>query len=353
MDFELDDEQAMLREVSRSMLTANCPAELVRAVTSAGHDVDDKLWQRGCELGWTGLLVPEEHDGAGQGLVELCLVTEELGRAVAPGPVAETALVARTLAAHAAALPDGVLDGLCDGSLRAAVAHSGAVMATVQGDDLVLDGRVRMVHSAGSTDWLLVVIAGDDARAVLVETATVATRRRATLDETRGWYDVTLEGVRVPLDRAVATGAEVQTLVDAATVLTAADLLGVGERLLEMTIAYVKVREQFGVAIGSFQAVKHKVADMAKALKGVRAATYYAAMSLDAGLPDASMAASVAKAYASEQVPSLAGEALQTHGGIGFTWEHDLHLYLRRAKVDEALYGDAAAHHERVVAQLP
>ena len=134
--------------------------------------------------------------------------------------------------------------------------------------------------------------------------------------------------------------------------LSAADSLGVGERLLEMTVGYVKVREQFGRPLGSFQSVKHKVADMLTTLKGARAATYYAAMALDAGVADATVAASVAKAFTAQGVGALAGEALQAHGGIGFTWEHDLHLYLRRAKVNEMLYGAPAEHYERLAALL-
>jgi alkylation response protein AidB-like acyl-CoA dehydrogenase len=328
MDFELSEEQLMLREVSRSMLATHCPAELVRSVTETGADLDDKLWHRGAELGWTLLAVPEDQGGAGMGLVELCLVAEEVGRAVAPGPWLDTALTA--LVAARGGAPSSVVEGLSDGSLKAAV---------VTADDGTL------VQAAGSVDWLLVV--GAD-RVGLVEADQAAVVRRSTLDETRGFYAVDLG--TTPLTHTLAIGP--QWVLDAAAVLTAADTLGIGERLLEMTVDYAKVREQFGRPIGSFQVVKHKAADMLKSLKGVRAATYYAAMALDGGLPDASVAASVAKAFASEQVPALAAEALQTHGGIGFTWEHDLHLYLRRAKVDEVLYGDAGFHHDRVASLL-
>jgi alkylation response protein AidB-like acyl-CoA dehydrogenase len=188
---------------------------------------------------------------------------------------------------------------------------------------------------------------------MLVERAGIAVEPRRTLDETRRWYDVVLDGLRVPAaDVVAADQADIQWLADAAAVLSAADSLGVGERLLEMTVGYVKVREQFGRPLGSFQSVKHKVADMLTTLKGARAATYYAAMALDAGVADATVAASVAKAFTAEGVAALAGEALQAHGGIGFTWEHDLHLYLRRAKVNEMLYGAPAEHYERLVALL-
>ena len=185
---------------------------------------------------------------------------------------------------------------------------------------------------------------------VLLDRARASIESRRTLDETRRWYDAVLTEVRVPATDVVsADPPQVQWLADAAAVLTAADALGVGERLLEMTVSYVKVREQFGRPLGSFQSVKHKVADMLTTLKAARAATYYAAMALDAGAASATAAASVAKAFTGEGVAALAGEALQAHGGIGFTWEHDLHLYLRRAKVDEMLYGSAAEHYERLV----
>jgi alkylation response protein AidB-like acyl-CoA dehydrogenase len=324
MDFELSEEQAQVRSVSRSMLSTHCPTDLVRATISAGRDLDDKLWQRGAELGWTLLAVPEDQGGAGMGLVDLCLVAEEVGRAVAPGPWLETALTAMVAARGGA--PAEVVEGLCEGTLKAA---------------LVTADGASFVHGAASADWLLVI--GVDGVGLL-EASHVSISRRTTLDETRLFHSVDLRQAPAPQ----ALDADPRWVLDAANVLAAADALGVGERLLDMTVEYAKVREQFGRPIGSFQVVKHKAADMLMSLKGVRAATYHAAMALDAGLPEASLAASVAKAFASEQVPALAGEALQTHGGIGFTWEHDLHLYLRRAKVDEILHGDAGFHHDRI-----
>jgi alkylation response protein AidB-like acyl-CoA dehydrogenase len=349
VDFELTEEQAALREVSRSMLAVNCPPQLVRSLASAGKDVDDKLWQRGAELGWIGLAVPEEHDGAGQGVVELCLVAEEIGRAAAPGTFADSALIALALARQGK--PE-LVPALAGGALRASWAHHGSVAGAYDAGELVLSGRATAVQAAATADWLLVTAAsGTGRRLVLVERARAAVEPRRTLDETRRWYDVVLDGLRIrAADVVSADEAEIQWLTDAAAVLTAADSLGVGERLLEMTVGYVKVREQFGRPLGSFQSVKHKVADMLTTLKGARAATYYAAMALDAGVAEATAAASAAKAFTGEGVAALAGEALQAHGGIGFTWEHDLHLYLRRAKVNEVLYGAAAEHYERLVA---
>jgi alkylation response protein AidB-like acyl-CoA dehydrogenase len=373
MDFELTEEQDALREVSRRMLAASCPPQLVRSLASAGQDVDDELWQRAAELGWTGLAVPEELDGAGQGLVELALVAEEIGRAAAAGAFIDSALTAVALSrsravgrAGEASRTDGagrmadVVRGLAVGRVKASWAHHGSVAGVVgsgggSGGDpggLVLRGRASAVQAAVAADWLLVTAACDPGRRlVLVERARASIEPRRTLDETRRWYDVVLDDVRVDAaDVVTADEAEIEWLTDAAAVLTAADALGAGERLLEMTVGYVTVREQFGRPLGSFQSVKHKAADMLTTLKGARAATYYAAMALDVGVAGGPAAASAAKAFTSEGVAALAGQALQTHGGIGFTWEHDLHLYLRRAKVDEVLYGSPAEHYERIVA---
>ena len=356
MDFELTEEQAALREVSRGMLAVNCPPQLVRSLAAAGKDVDDKLWQRGAELGWTGLAIPEEHDGAGQGLVELSLVAEEIGRAAAPGAFADSALTGLALARFGRT---ELLGALAAGDVKSSLACHGSVAGRLDAGDLVLSGRATAVQAAATADWLLVLVTvpsvtgGTGRRLVLAERSRTAVEPRRTLDETRRWYDTAFDGVRIPAaDVVAADEADIQWLTDAAAVLSAADSLGVGERLLEMTVGYVKVREQFGRPLGSFQSVKHKVADMLTTLKGARAATYYAAMALDAGVAGATAAASVAKAFTAEGVATLAGEALQTHGGIGFTWEHDLHLYLRRAKVNEMLYGAPAEHYERLVTLL-
>jgi alkylation response protein AidB-like acyl-CoA dehydrogenase len=349
VDFELTEEQTALREVSRSMLAASCPPPLARALAEAGRDTDDKLWQLAAELGWIDLAVPAEYDGSDQGLAELCLVAEEIGRAAAPGAFTDSALTALALAR---AGTTDLLPGLASGRLKASWARHGQVSCQDDRADFVLAGRAAAVQAAASADWLLVTAgSGQGKRLVLVERARAAVEPRRTLDETRRWYDVVFDGVRVPPAGLVtADAAEIQWLADAAAVLTAADALGAGERLLEMTVSYVKVREQFGRPLGSFQSVKHKAADMLTTLKGARAATYYAAMALDARAADAGAAASTAKAFTGDGVAALAGEALQTHGGIGFTWEHELHRYLRRAKTDQLLDGSAAEHYERLVA---
>jgi alkylation response protein AidB-like acyl-CoA dehydrogenase len=182
----------------------------------------------------------------------------------------------------------------------------------------------------------------------------VNTRRLQTLDITRRFDEVQLDGLEVEPSTLLAQADESQTqrLLDEAAVLTCADAVGAGLRLLEMTVDYAKVREQFGRPIGSFQVIKHKCADMRIRARAAWVTTYRAAMSLAADAPDASVLTAAAKAYTSEAMSRLAGEALQVHGGIGFTWEHDLHLYLRRIKTDEVIYGDPSLHRRRLTDHL-
>ncbi|GAA4663492.1 acyl-CoA dehydrogenase family protein [Gordonia humi] len=322
MDFELSDEQEMLREVSRSMLAAHCSPEKVRDAVAI--DVDDSLWQLGADMGWTGLPVPEKHGGAAMGLVETTIVAEEIGRALAPGPWTDTAIAA--WAASSGGAPDDVIAGLASGDQRASA---------------VIDPG--FIQAAASADWLLVV---EDAVRLIPANATQF-RRRTTLDETRRFY-----AAADLADSGYELAIPAQRVRDAAAVMVAADALGVAVATMRMTIDYATVRQQFNRPIGSFQVVKHKIADMLIAIEGLRSTTYYAAMALDVDLTDASLTASAAKAFAAEKVPEITGEALQIHGGIGFTWEHDLHLYLRRAKTDEVLGGAADFHHDRVATLL-
>lgn len=367
MDFEFNDEQATLRDISRSALLTHSSPSHVRSLAESDRDVDDKLWQLGVDLGWTGLAIGEDHGGAGQSLVELCIVAEELGRALAAGPFITSALVGLAVERFGSeAIKGDLLPRLADGSSRAtwALAEPGGAWtpgsvttsAIAQDGDYILHGRKTAVQDAGSADSILVsaTLGGDPVFLVVDPTsAGVTLRKQKTLDQSRSFYDIEFDNVRVGGGRRLdADAAAVQWLCDAAAVLTSADSLGAGQRLMEMTVDYVKVREQFDRAIGSFQAVKHKVSDMAVGVKGTFAATYYAAMSLDLGTSDASRAATVAKSFSSDAMSRLAGQALQSHGGIGFTWEHDLHLYLRRVKTDEALYGDTPAHQERLAALL-
>lgn len=355
MDFELSDEQAMLRAASRDLLRDHSPA-------------DPALWRLAAGLGWPGLAVPEEYGGTGQGLIELALVAEEVGRSLGPVPFLPTVLVARAVARGGSPrLRKEVLPALAEGTAWASWAFAeprspwtlagvGATARRADGDTVVLDGVKTTVQDAEGARWLLVTARHDSVPASFLvdrDAPGLTVRRQQALDLTRTVYEVRLDAVRVSLDRRLDDGpAAVQRLLDDASMLAAADALGVMDHLLEMTVAYMKVRVQFGRPLGSFQAVKHKCAAMAMHVHGTRAATAYAAMAADAGSPDAVPAACAAASYASTAAGEVAGDALQLHGGIGFTWEHDLHLYLRRAKTDAVLYGDATVHRDRLSALI-
>jgi alkylation response protein AidB-like acyl-CoA dehydrogenase len=354
VDFELSDEQVMLRDAVRAVLSDQAPDR------DRDDDVDPVLWRLTAAQGWPGLAIPGEFGGSGQGLAEFALVAEEVGRAAARGPFLPTTLVGRALArggreqVRAEVLP---LLAAGTGWATWAFAEPGSpwtpdgVRATARADGaaVVLDGVKTAVQDAGGARWLLVTAhdgAGPASFLVDRDAPGVTVRRQRVLDLTRAFYEVRLDGVRVSRERHV--GGDVQLLLDEASVLLAAETLGVLERLLEMTVDHVKTRVQFDRPLGSFQAVKHKCATMALHVHGTRAAAYYAAMAADAGSPDAELAACVAASHASAVAGEVAGESLQLHGGIGFTWEHDLHRYLRRAHTDAVLHGDAAVHRDRL-----
>ncbi|MFF5141609.1 acyl-CoA dehydrogenase family protein [Streptomyces sp. NPDC013157] len=363
MNFELSEEQELLREASRDLLSERAPIEHVRAWADRTEDVDPEVWRLTADLGWPGLGLPEEYGGAGQGLVELALVAEEMGRALGRGPVTSTAVAGRALAATgSAALRAEVLPVLAAGSHWATWAFAephapwslDGVRATARsdGDAVVLDGAKTAVQDAGGARWLLVTARQDGVPAsFLVDRAApgVTVGRQRVLDLTRSFHEVRFDGVRVPPDRRLTAGpGEIQRLLDEASVLRCADALGVMERMLELTVEHTTSRVQFGRPIGTFQAVKHACADIALRVHGARAAGYYAAMAADAGAEDAGRAACAAASYVAAAAGEVAGRALQLHGGIGFTWEHELHLHLRRARADSVLYGDAAVHRDRL-----
>jgi alkylation response protein AidB-like acyl-CoA dehydrogenase len=369
VDFELSDEQVLLRDSTRRLLETSTPVSEVRRLADTDRRYDATAWARGVELGWPVLALPEAAGGFGGDFVDLMIVAEEHGRAVSPGPIAGTALVAIAAARHATdSLRDEVVASLSESDETAAWAFAEPrrpwsiaglrATATKTGDGYRLAGTKTAVHGAVGARWLLVTALLDDAPAnFLIDTSSTPVKVRAseTLDITRRFGELDLDGVVVPESRLLAGSDEesVQRLLDEGSVLVCADAVGIGEYLLQTTVEYAKVRVQFGRPIGSFQAVKHKCANMRLWLQGSRVATYFAAMTLAAGPgatgnDEGAVAAATAKAYVSEAIRQLAAEALQVHGGIGMTWEHDLHLYYRRAKTDEVLSGDVTLHRQRL-----
>jgi alkylation response protein AidB-like acyl-CoA dehydrogenase len=333
MDFGLTDEQDQLAAAERAWLTRNDPIARVRAaLDSAAVTVDPAAVAHAVESGLLALLTPE----IGGAHVDLAVVAEEHGYAASSLPVADLNIAAWLLDHVDSPADDGELTGLALGP-----------DASLDGDALRLAGVTRPVPMAADMDSVAVTGVVDH-REYLVVVTPPTTTALATLDLTRSWARLRLD---VTSDEwTELPQGTVALLRDALAVHRAFDALGAAARLLDMTVSYAGQREQFGAPIGSFQAVKHHCADMVVAVEASRAALWAAALALDtASVAARSRAASAAAAYAKSAAAKVAGTALQVHGGIGFTWEHDLHLFLRRIKVDEAFDGTVAEHRAALV----
>ena len=320
MDFRLSSDQAALRDSARTLFARESPPALVRARYADPDATADVLWKHVADSGWTALTVPEAYGGLGLSVIELSLVLEEAGRVLAPAPLWESAGLAVPLLREAGSEAQQAewLPRLATGEITATALLPGGPFAP---EAQVVD--------------VVVVGAGD--RVEVMERPAVETL--ASLDPTR---------TLCRLAAAPVAGGAVERALEEATVALCAEMVGVARWLLDTTVAYAKEREQFGVPIGSFQAIKHKLADMLLDVERASAATYYAAMCVAADDADRTRAASVAKAACGDAVRRAAKDGIQIHGGIGYTWEHDLHLYIRRAYADEALLGTSADHHDRL-----
>ncbi len=354
-----------LRQVVREFLSERSPSREVRRLMEAGKSRDDEVWAPlAGQLGLTGIAVPERYGGAGYGPVELGIVLEEMGAALLVAPYfATVALAGQALAASGD--EDAMarwLPGIADGSLTATLAvaeDSGSwdlaeVAATARpaGDGWAVSGSKLFVIDGHTADLLLVVARGPDGPGVFAVEGGAAGVERARLDAldlTRALASVTLRearATRVGAGRdASAWLSEVRDLVLAAL---AAEQLGGAARCLDMSVSYAKVREQFGRPIGSFQAIKHKCADLLLEVECGRSAVYHASEAVAGRQPDAPLAAALAYIYCSQAFTHAAKECIQIHGGIGYTWEHDAHLYLRRAKSSELLFGPPARQRTRL-----
>jgi alkylation response protein AidB-like acyl-CoA dehydrogenase len=367
---EFTPEQDELRDGVRTVLAGECPMSVVREVVEKGATAD-ALWNRMVALGWPALTVPEAFGGLEMGAVELGVVVEELGRAVAPGPFVPTVTQFAPVVAEAGAPEQqqrflaAVAAGELTGSL-ALVEASGDidpahVTATAEPDrtGFVLHGSKTMVVEAAAAEEIAVVARrpgtdGDDGvGAFVVPQADVAVESVEAFDATRPLARVTLDGAHVEGDRMLgdpgpATADAIRRAVEVAVTALATETVGTAQAIFDVTLAYAKQREQFGVPIGSFQAIKHKFADMLLALERARATSYFAALTIAEDDDRRALAASMAKAAAGDCAARLAKEGIQIHGGIGYTWEHDMHLYVRRVRAGNALFGTAAEHRGRV-----
>ncbi|HVS44465.1 MAG TPA: acyl-CoA dehydrogenase family protein [Candidatus Dormibacteraeota bacterium] len=328
MDFDFSPEQYLLRDTVRDLLRRECTPAAIRASWASETGRSPERWRKLADLGVVGLTVAEEHGGAGMDEVDLVLILEEAGRSLLPEPLLETTAVGAPLIARCGSE-----------ALRA-----GWLARITAGDATVTVGLAGSPYVADATADLVVLERDGALHAVTQDRLTVRPLR--SVDGARRIFSVTAE---LGDDTVLSTSAaDARWAFDHAAAATAAELVGIAGAMLDMTVAYVKQREQFGRRIGSFQAVQHKLAETLLLVDSARSAVYYAAWALANDTPDASIAASVAKAYASDAERRANAEALQLHGGIGFTWEHDLHLWLKRGKALELQYGDADLHRRRI-----
>ena len=335
MDFELTDDQVALREAAADLLDAKASSRQVRSVVDAGGGYHPGLWSAMAEQGWLGIEVPEEAGGVGLGFVEAAVLLEQVGAHVAPAPFLQQLVATWALAQGGAA---EWVARLVSGEAVATVAWR---PVSAEGD--ALTGRTEPAIFAPSAD---VAVVGTGDALYAVDLAVVGRpARESAMDRTRevGWLE---------FDAAPATrlgGADLaEAFLDRGATCHAAEMLGAAQRVLDMSVGYAKEREQFGRPIGSFQAVKHRCADMLVDVEGMRSAVYWAAWCIAAGDPEASVAASTAKVWCSDAARRVMGSALQVHGGIGFTWEHDTHLFLKRSQLDQISFGDATFHRSRL-----
>ena len=335
MDLNLDAEQVAVRDAIRGVLAERLPSTRVRAIMAEEPPFDAAVWQAAGELGWFGLAVPEAQGGAGYGLPEAMLLFTELGRAVAPGPWLGTVLAA--LSVHGLAEHPGILAGEC----RVAVVDD---PAGVLGLGARASGTVTGVADVGAASHLL-LLGASHVRFVARDTRGITVTSTPCMDPTRRLSAVAFDGVDVNVVSSQAEG-----LRQIATVLAAAEAVGVAERGLEMSVEYGKVRHQFGKPIGSFQAIKHRCADMAVRAEVARSAVTYAAIAVRDGEPDADFQVHVAKTLATGAALTNTTDNVQNHGGMGYTWESDAHLYLKRARILEHTFGSRTAHLDALVA---
>ena len=368
MDLEISEEQLELRDGVRRVLEEQCPPALPRAAHERG-ETGAALWRQMVALAWPGVAIAEAQGGLGLGAVELCLVAEELGRAVAPGPFLATATHYAPLLQEAgpSALAHERLARVAAGSLTGSVALAEedrwdlarvACRARRAGDGFTLTGRKTGVFDGATADEIAVVARGEGGLGVfLVPGRELKAEPRTLLDPTLPLADLALDDVAVPAERVLlAPGPDgehaVARALEVATVALALATAGACRRIFELTLEYVKVRRQYERPIGSFQALKHRLADLYLAVERATALGYFAALTLAEDDPRRAEATSLAKAEAGDCQRLLVEEGLQLHGGIGFTWEHDLHLWLKRAKAGDALLGSATEHRARLARKL-
>lgn len=362
MDFAFDEEQEELRATARAFLVDHSGSEQIRAAMESELGHDPQLWKQvATELGWTAITVPEAYGGLGLGPIELTALIEVMGESLVCVPFFSTVclganalVVAGTEEQKQAHLPR-----IAEGESIASLAHAGPsesveVVFRQAKDGVLLEGRADFVVDGSIADLLIAAARDAETNEIALfvvpsDTPGLSRSLHPTLDQTRRLASLRFDDVKLPLDARLAGGeSALQEILDRAVIALAAEQVGGAQRCLDMAVAYAKEREQFGRPIGSFQAIKHKCADMMIELESARSAAYYAACIAAEGNEELPVVASLAKAYCSDAYFQCAAESLQVHGGVGFTWEYDVQLYFKRARSSEVLLGNPDFHRERV-----
>ena len=364
----------MLRRSARDFLAKECGSKVVRKMMDSPDAYDPTLWKKIASLGWTALGIPEQYGGVGT-FLDLIVVLEEAGRALLPGPFFATMglAVPALIEAGTEAQKKEALGAIAAGTARATLAltepsgkwDAGSVTLAAKpvGGGWRLDGVKLFVPDAEGADYTVVAARtrgeGEDGISLFLvkgKPKGMTVTQLKTMDMTRRWSEMRFDGVA--LDADAIMGAQdkawphLKRALEWGTAALCAEMMGGAQKVLETSTDYAKTRHQFGKPIGIYQAVSHKLADMLVLSESGRSATYYAAWAVEADAPDRSLASSMAKAYVSDAYRKVAGDGIQVHGGIGFTWEHDMHLYFKRAKASEVTLGDATYHRELVAQAL-
>ncbi|WP_343575348.1 acyl-CoA dehydrogenase family protein [Mycobacterium sp.] len=356
-DLLYSDTEEALRDSVRRLFADRCPPEAVTGLYDAAPQDFSGVWRTlAVDLGMAGLLVPEQLGGAGATAREAAVVMEEIGRAVAPVPYLSSAVLATVALLRAG--DTATVGELAAGSLTAALAvplstAPGDLPAGVRGDGGGLTGRVTSVAGAGDADVLVVPVAGPDGlelHTVVRESAGVEVSPILSLDMTRPLANVEFSGAVSARAGSAAADVAIAAALQTGAALLASEQLGIAQWCFETTLAYTKQRKQFGRAIGSYQAIKHRLADLWIEVNSVAAAARYAADTCARDDTDATIAAAVAQAYCSAAAVHAAEECVQLHGGLGMTWEYPAHLYLKRAKSDQLAFGTGYRHRARLAA---
>ena len=375
MDFGFSDEQEEIRRQAAKFLQAQCPSTHVRDMLEDDRGYSPDIWASMAENGWVGLTVPEDYDGVGLGFLDQVLILEEMGTVNLPSPFIPTAVMAVEALVRAGSEEQKrpYLPAIAAGEAVWAVAIAEtegsfegagvAATATVEDGVYVLNGTKLFVQDAHNAQHILVLArtggSGDEGLSWFIVESTAPGLKITllkTMDGSRKQCEVVLENVRVPAEHLLGSEGEgaavLHAVLNKACVALAAEAAGATRWVLDTTVEYAKTRKQFDRPIGSFQAVKHPLADMLLQLESTKSITYYAAWTLDEGHEEADASVAMAKAYASDAFREATYQGIQLHGGIGFTWEHDMHLYFKRAKNTEFMFGDATYHRERLATIL-